>query len=91
MYDSFQYLFQAALGPSALGMLNQKPDDEIDPQEKEYANTVKLICILSIILTAPLGAILITISGPKLLTKTRQPQVLEGNKKTLNKLLKGTF
>lgn len=37
-----------------------------------------MICILSIILTAPTGAILITLSGPRLLTKTRVPQIVEG-------------
>lgn len=37
-----------------------------------------MICVLSIILTAPTGAILITLSGPRLLTKTKFPQVQEG-------------
>lgn len=46
--------------------------------DKVYAEKVLMICVLSIILTAPLGAILITLTGPKLLTKTRFPQVTEG-------------
>lgn len=33
-----------------------------------------MICVLSIILTAPTGAILITLTGPRLLTKTKTPQ-----------------
>lgn len=36
-----------------------------------------MICVLSIMLTAPTGAILITISGPRLLTKTKYPIVPE--------------
>lgn len=42
--------------------------------EKSYAEKVLMICVLSIILTAPTGAILITLLGPKLLTKTKAPQ-----------------
>lgn len=37
-----------------------------------------MICVMSIILTAPTGAILITLSGPRLLTKTKFPQIPEG-------------
>ncbi|GLV42490.1 Na[+]/H[+] hydrogen antiporter 1 [Carabus blaptoides fortunei] len=59
---------QAALGPVALHKVA-----EMEP-DKHYAETVLTICVLSIILTAPTGAILITLSGPRLLTKTRIPQ-----------------
>lgn len=44
----------------------------------QYAETVITVCILSIVITAPLGAIVITIAGPRLLTKTTKPPVLEG-------------
>lgn len=38
-----------------------------------------MICVMSIILTAPTGAILVTFLGPKLLNKTKQtPQIPEG-------------
>lgn len=37
-----------------------------------------MICVLSIILTAPTGAIIITVTGPRLLTKTRIPHIPEG-------------
>lgn len=67
---------QAALGPVALRKLSENPD--ATEEQKKYAQTVQMICILSIILTAPLGAVIISISGPRLLTKTTQPQNLEG-------------
>lgn len=66
---------QAALGPVALKHLSAD-----DPQRK-YAEIVLMLCILSIVLTAPMGAILISITGKKLLTKTTQPQITEGNDK----------
>lgn len=47
-------------------------------EDIKSAKIVLMICILSIVVTAPLGAILISLTGPRLLTKTRQPQVLEG-------------
>jgi len=59
---------QAALGPLALVAVGDK-----EP-ERTYAEKVLMICVLSIILTAPTGAILITLSGPRLLTKTKTPQ-----------------
>lgn len=59
---------QAALGPSTL--------DEVDrdnPEQVAHAETLLTLCVLSILLTAPAGAIIITLSGPKLLTKTSAP------------------
>ncbi|XP_014612429.1 PREDICTED: mitochondrial sodium/hydrogen exchanger 9B2-like, partial [Polistes canadensis] len=56
---------QAALGPVTLDEVNQD-----DTEQVEYANIVLTICVLSILLTAPAGAIIISLSGPKLLTKT---------------------
>ncbi|XP_023247130.1 sodium/hydrogen exchanger 9B2 [Copidosoma floridanum] len=61
---------QAALGPGTL----DKVDHENETQ-KRYAEIVLMLCVLSILITAPTGAILIMISGPKLLTKTRAPIV----------------
>lgn len=56
---------QAALGPVALKHL--APDDP----NVVYGETVLMVCILAIVVTAPLGAILISITGTKLLTKTK--------------------
>lgn len=50
-----------------------------DPVLMEYAETVITVCIMSIIITAPIGAIVITLAGPKLLSRTSKPPVLEGN------------
>ncbi|XP_059221378.1 sodium/hydrogen exchanger 9B2 isoform X2 [Stomoxys calcitrans] len=65
---------QAALGPVALKHLDVNASED----EKHYAYVVQTMAVLSIVLTAPLGAILISVSGTKLLTKTKQPQVIEG-------------
>lgn len=62
---------QAALGPVTL--------DEVDKdnqREVEYAEMILMLCVLSVLLTAPAGAIIITLSGPKLLTKTSTPIAL---------------
>ncbi|EDW87827.2 sodium/hydrogen exchanger 9B2 isoform X1 [Drosophila yakuba] len=65
---------QAALGPVALKHLGDDATDE----ERNWANIVQTISVFSIVLTAPLGAILISVTGTKLLTKTKQPQDLSG-------------
>lgn len=48
-----------------------------DSQEADYGEKILTTCVLSIILTAPTGAILMTMLGPKLLTKTKFPLVTE--------------
>ncbi|XP_060662846.1 sodium/hydrogen exchanger 9B2-like isoform X1 [Drosophila nasuta] len=65
---------QAALGPVALKNLGENATDE----ERNWAEIVQTICVFSIVLTAPLGAILISVTGTRMLTKTKQPQVLTG-------------
>lgn len=65
---------QAALGPQFLRKFD--PNDE--SPEKKYAKDILMICILSIVLTAPIGAILISITGPRLLTKTKPITQVEG-------------
>jgi solute carrier family 9B (sodium/hydrogen exchanger), member 1/2 len=62
---------QAALGPVALKHIT-------NPDDAKYGEIVLMLCVLSIILTAPTGAILITLTGTKLLTKTKAPPVTEG-------------
>jgi hypothetical protein len=47
-------------------------------EERQFADIVLVICVLSILLTAPIGAILITLSGPRLLKKTTTPVIVEG-------------
>lgn len=67
---------QAALGPVALKRLGE--DSNSSEEDHKYAEIVLMICVLSIVLTAPIGAILISVSGTKLLTKTKQLHVVEG-------------
>lgn len=70
---------QAALGPVVLRKMGQIPGttDEM----LENAKVMLTICILSIIVTAPIGAIIISITGPKLLTKTKALPPAEGTGK----------
>ncbi|KAJ4436481.1 hypothetical protein ANN_16512 [Periplaneta americana] len=65
---------QAALGPVAMDSVR----DSGSSQDKQYAEYVLVICVLSILLTAPIGAIIITLSGPRLLKKTTAPVIVEG-------------
>lgn len=51
-------------------------EDE-DSEEYQYAKKVMMVCILSIMVTAPTGAILISLTGSKLLTKTNIPIIPE--------------
>ncbi|KAK6619103.1 hypothetical protein RUM44_003485 [Polyplax serrata] len=64
---------QAALGPVAVETVKHATNGT--PEDKKRADFVLLVCILSIILTAPIGAIIISLLGPRLLTKTSQPSV----------------
>ncbi|KAJ8958964.1 hypothetical protein NQ318_019735, partial [Aromia moschata] len=63
---------QAALGPVALTMMSA------GTKEYEYAENVLQSCVLAIMLTAPTAAILMTVLGPRLLTKTKYPIEPEG-------------
>lgn len=67
---------QAALGPVAIKRLAENAN--ATPEEYRYADILLTICVLSIVVTAPIGAILISISGTRLLTKTKQLHVVEG-------------
>lgn len=62
---------QAALGPVTLDTVRALKDG--DPDDRHRAEVTLLICVLSICMTAPIGAIIITLSGPRLLTKTSSP------------------
>ncbi|CAG5021581.1 unnamed protein product [Parnassius apollo] len=70
---------QAALGPVALDEVRKKATEGEPLLELlNYAEIIITICIMSIVITAPLGAIVITVTGPRLLSKTTKPPVLEG-------------
>ncbi|CAH2066549.1 unnamed protein product, partial [Iphiclides podalirius] len=70
---------QAALGPVALDEVRKMSgDDESKAELIKYAEIVVTVCIMSIVVTAPLGAMVITVTGPRLLSKTTKPPVLEG-------------
>lgn len=47
-------------------------------EERDYAAILLLVVVMSIVLTAPLGAIIITFTGKRLLTKTEEPIMTEG-------------
>jgi hypothetical protein len=54
-------------------LAQNRPDEE-----RVYAQHVLVVCVLSILLAAPLGSIIITLSGPRLLKKTTIPVIVEG-------------
>lgn len=61
---------QAALGPQPLDMLRDAPPD--DPQIP-IAKLLLTTAVLAIIITAPLGSVGISLSGPRFLNRA-QPQ-----------------
>ncbi|CAD7085885.1 unnamed protein product [Hermetia illucens] len=65
---------QAALGPAALRHLGPNASEE----EKRYGTIIQTVAVLSIICTAPLGAIVISLTGTRLLTKTKEIVNVEG-------------
>ncbi|CAG9859258.1 unnamed protein product [Phyllotreta striolata] len=56
---------QAALGPVTLGLV------AASSEEYDWAQKMLNVCVLSIVLTAPSAAILMTLLGPVLLTKAK--------------------
>lgn len=66
------HCFQAVLGPAVLEAAYRYDQDNTENNENEtYARTIVMVCIISILLTAPTGAIIVSLSGPRLLTKAR--------------------
>ncbi|XP_068632535.1 sodium/hydrogen exchanger 9B2-like isoform X2 [Battus philenor] len=64
---------QAALGPAALDLVNNGKSSGLSFLEDEkYAKIILTMSVLSVVLSAPLGAILIAITGPRLLS--REPE-----------------
>jgi hypothetical protein len=68
----FVLSFQAALGPVPLDEVRKLHLE----QYEAYANTVLVIAVLSILITAPVGAILITVLGPRLLQKDKHEEAV---------------
>ncbi|XP_073699013.1 sodium/hydrogen exchanger 9B2 [Garra rufa] len=61
---------QAAIGSTALDMARSKNDLEL----QRYGMDVLTVAVLSIIITAPIGALLISLLGPRLLQKPKNPE-----------------
>ena len=64
---------QAAVGPVALDLAREKGDQI----QIERSTLVLTIAVLSILITAPLGALLIALTGPKLLNKENEKNIKE--------------
>ena len=63
---------QAALGPVALDSLYNSdldPNSDLYKLRKDLGLKILTIAVLVILITAPIGSIAITLSGPKLLNK----------------------
>ncbi|XP_068445222.1 sodium/hydrogen exchanger 9B2 isoform X2 [Clinocottus analis] len=58
---------QAAIGSTALDMAREKGDTEL----QKYGMDVLTVAVLAILLTAPVGALLIGLTGPRLLQKPK--------------------
>lgn len=58
--------FQAAIGGVALDAARRKGDATLEA----YGEIILTMAVLSIIITAPIGAIAIAITGPRLLKRT---------------------
>lgn len=69
---------QAAIGPVALDLAEKM---EADDTVKGYASQVLTIAVISIIITAPLGAIGIYLSGPRLLGRVESEVKIENESK----------
>ncbi|XP_039751619.1 sodium/hydrogen exchanger 9B2-like isoform X2 [Pararge aegeria] len=62
---------QAALGPAALDLINngQTAGTGGPTEEESYAKAILAVSVLSVVISAPLGAILIALTGPRLLSR----------------------
>ncbi|MCJ8748982.1 hypothetical protein PDJAM_G00170930 [Pangasius djambal] len=61
---------QAAIGSAALDMARVKQDEEL----QRFGMDVLSVAVLSILITAPLGALLIGLCGPRLLRRPTNPE-----------------
>uniref|UniRef100_A0A3B4AEZ2 Cation/H+ exchanger transmembrane domain-containing protein n=1 Tax=Periophthalmus magnuspinnatus TaxID=409849 RepID=A0A3B4AEZ2_9GOBI len=60
---------QAAIGSTALDMARTKSDEQLE----KYGMDVLTVAVLAILFTAPIGALIIGLSGPRLLQKPKNP------------------
>ncbi|XP_045768432.1 sodium/hydrogen exchanger 9B2-like isoform X2 [Maniola jurtina] len=68
---------QAALGPAALDLVsNGQTAGGSKGEEEAYAKAILAVSVLSVVISAPLGAILIAITGPRLLTRDSTKRVV---------------
>lgn len=79
LFVSFSWIskatVQAALGPIALAIV-----DKEDTKEVTYSRRILMMSVLSIILTAPAGAFLISVTGRCLLTATKVTEISKQRK-----------
>lgn len=61
---------QAAIGSTALDMARSKNDPEL----QKYGMDVLTVAVLSILITAPIGALVIGLLGPRILQKPKNPE-----------------
>lgn len=76
---------QAAIGPVLLDQLRQKKIE--DQLMIKYATNILTIAVLSILITAPIGAIGITFTGPFLLNKVAPGEDCAKEEKPLSNML----
>ncbi|XP_072525940.1 sodium/hydrogen exchanger 9B2 [Salminus brasiliensis] len=61
---------QAAIGSTALDMARSKQEVQL----QQYGMDVLTVAVLSILITAPIGALIIGLCGPRLLQKPKNPE-----------------
>ncbi|XP_004549576.3 sodium/hydrogen exchanger 9B2 isoform X2 [Maylandia zebra] len=77
---------QAAIGSTALDMARTKDDKQL----QKYGMDVLTVAVLAILLTAPVGALIIGLCGPRLLQKPENPVSGERVKPSLSAFFLGT-
>lgn len=78
--ENYINYFQAALGPAALDLVNSGQTSGASKEHEEYyAKAILAVSVLSVMLSAPLGALLIAITGPKLLSKDDCKYIFSGS------------
>lgn len=77
---------QAAIGSTALDMAVARQDDTL----KKYGMDVLTMAVLAILLTAPVGALIIGLAGPRLLQRPKTSACGERVKPTLSAFFLGT-
>lgn len=78
-------LHQAAIGSTALDMARTKDDKQL----QKYGMDVLTVAVLAILLTAPVGALIIGLAGPRLLQKPKDSACGERVKPTLSAFFLG--